>query len=181
MRTRDEILRDLYPDAESAGAAVLRYEQELERAADVLQKTHPLGPAVGIGLLRVGMATEDVCGELAALRSRVAALEAKLTRQTEPNQFRVMYRHQGIPEFWDFMVSMQSARKAIAYLKTNNPDHEVWIESRTVTEWTRVPEPTERREPSTDGREPCCDCGEDYPRADLINRGHVYCPKCRKD
>ncbi len=27
--------------------------------------------------------------------------------------------------------------------------------------------------------EPCCECGEDYPRADLVGGGHIYCPKCR--
>lgn len=28
--------------------------------------------------------------------------------------------------------------------------------------------------------EPCCECGADYPRADLI-RGEVVCPVCRGD
>lgn len=27
--------------------------------------------------------------------------------------------------------------------------------------------------------EPCCECGEEYPRADLVVRGEIYCPKCR--
>lgn len=27
--------------------------------------------------------------------------------------------------------------------------------------------------------EPCCECGEDYDRADLMVRGEVHCPKCR--
>lgn len=26
--------------------------------------------------------------------------------------------------------------------------------------------------------EPCCGCGEEYPRSDLLS-GHIYCPKCR--
>lgn len=26
--------------------------------------------------------------------------------------------------------------------------------------------------------EHCCECGEEYPRADLM-RGHVFCPNCR--
>lgn len=26
----------------------------------------------------------------------------------------------------------------------------------------------------------CCDCGEDYPRADLVIRDQIYCPKCRR-
>lgn len=26
---------------------------------------------------------------------------------------------------------------------------------------------------------PCCECGEDYPRADLVIRSEVFCPKCR--
>ncbi len=28
--------------------------------------------------------------------------------------------------------------------------------------------------------EPCCECSEDYPRADLAIRGEVFCAKCRK-
>src|SRR5262245_40196654 len=33
-----------------------------------------------------------------------------------------------------------------------------------------------------DGKvEPCCECGNDYPRADLVVRGDIYCPKCRPD
>ncbi len=28
--------------------------------------------------------------------------------------------------------------------------------------------------------EPCCECGENYPLADLILRGEIDCPKCRK-
>lgn len=28
--------------------------------------------------------------------------------------------------------------------------------------------------------EPCCECGEDYPRADLIIDSEIYCRKCRK-
>jgi hypothetical protein len=28
------------------------------------------------------------------------------------------------------------------------------------------------------GTESCCECGEDYPRADLILHGHIFCPKC---
>lgn len=27
---------------------------------------------------------------------------------------------------------------------------------------------------------PCCECGEDYPKADLM-RGNVFCKKCRKE
>jgi len=27
--------------------------------------------------------------------------------------------------------------------------------------------------------EPCCDCGEPYPRIDLHASGYIYCPKCR--
>lgn len=31
-----------------------------------------------------------------------------------------------------------------------------------------------------DGKfEPCCECGEDYPRADLILDSEIFCPKCR--
>lgn len=29
--------------------------------------------------------------------------------------------------------------------------------------------------------EPCCECGEPYPRADLWLDDHIYCPKCRKE
>lgn len=28
--------------------------------------------------------------------------------------------------------------------------------------------------------EPCCECGEPYPRADLIIDGEIYCSKCRE-
>lgn len=28
--------------------------------------------------------------------------------------------------------------------------------------------------------EPCCACGNQYPRADLQFRGEIYCPGCRK-
>lgn len=28
--------------------------------------------------------------------------------------------------------------------------------------------------------EPCCECGEDYLRADLHFGGHIFCPKCRE-
>lgn len=27
--------------------------------------------------------------------------------------------------------------------------------------------------------ESCCECGESYPRIDLTEDGHIYCPKCR--
>jgi hypothetical protein len=27
--------------------------------------------------------------------------------------------------------------------------------------------------------EPCCECGEEYPRADLVIGGEIYCAKCR--
>lgn len=27
--------------------------------------------------------------------------------------------------------------------------------------------------------EPCCECGEEYPRIDLIQNRQVYCKKCR--
>ncbi len=27
--------------------------------------------------------------------------------------------------------------------------------------------------------EPCCECGESYPRADLHFHDHIYCEKCR--
>ena len=27
--------------------------------------------------------------------------------------------------------------------------------------------------------EPCCECGESYPRADLL-AGHIYCSTCRR-
>lgn len=27
--------------------------------------------------------------------------------------------------------------------------------------------------------EPCCECGDDYPRRDLIVDGEIFCPKCR--
>lgn len=27
--------------------------------------------------------------------------------------------------------------------------------------------------------EPCCECGEDYPRVDLHFGREIYCPKCR--
>lgn len=27
--------------------------------------------------------------------------------------------------------------------------------------------------------EPCCECGEDYPRANLILRGEIFCPACQ--
>lgn len=42
-----------------------------------------------------------------------------------------------------------------------------------------------RREPDPDEAryagqfEPCCDCGEDYPQADLKLRGEILCEKCR--
>lgn len=29
------------------------------------------------------------------------------------------------------------------------------------------------------GEEPCCECGDPYPRADLVVRGEIYCAKCR--
>lgn len=29
--------------------------------------------------------------------------------------------------------------------------------------------------------EPCCECGESYPAADLHLRDHVFCEKCRKE
>lgn len=28
--------------------------------------------------------------------------------------------------------------------------------------------------------EPCCDCGENYPRVDLHFGGEIYCPECRQ-
>lgn len=28
--------------------------------------------------------------------------------------------------------------------------------------------------------EPCCECGAEYPRRDLMEDGEVFCPKCRK-
>ena len=28
--------------------------------------------------------------------------------------------------------------------------------------------------------EPCCECGNDYPRGDLMIGGEIYCPVCRK-
>ncbi len=27
--------------------------------------------------------------------------------------------------------------------------------------------------------EPCCECGNEYPRADLLRDGEIYCPPCR--
>lgn len=27
--------------------------------------------------------------------------------------------------------------------------------------------------------QPCCGCCEEYPRADLVLRGEIYCPACR--
>lgn len=27
---------------------------------------------------------------------------------------------------------------------------------------------------------PCCECGEDYPRGDLVIDMSIYCPKCRE-
>ena len=35
------------------------------------------------------------------------------------------------------------------------------------------------RENLTGRTEPCCECGGDYPRADLVVRGQIYCAKCR--
>lgn len=32
---------------------------------------------------------------------------------------------------------------------------------------------------ATGETEPCCECGNDYPRADLI-RGEIFCKPCRK-
>lgn len=32
-----------------------------------------------------------------------------------------------------------------------------------------------------EGVEPCCECGNEYPRRDLIVDGEVYCPTCRKE
>ena len=29
------------------------------------------------------------------------------------------------------------------------------------------------------GEEPCCECGDPYPRTDLVVRGEIYCAKCR--
>ena len=75
--------RDIYPTHEEALAGLEKYESELDRAADILQKTHPMGYVVGIGLLRVATATKDVCDELAALRERVKRLERAI-RQARP-------------------------------------------------------------------------------------------------
>lgn len=30
------------------------------------------------------------------------------------------------------------------------------------------------------GSEPCCECGSDYPKADLIIDSEIYCAKCRE-
>ena len=30
-----------------------------------------------------------------------------------------------------------------------------------------------------DQMEPCCECGAEYPRADLHFHDEIYCPKCR--
>jgi hypothetical protein len=35
-----------------------------------------------------------------------------------------------------------------------------------------------RRPENVGGTEPCCECGDDYPRADLM-AGEIYCPACR--
>lgn len=31
-----------------------------------------------------------------------------------------------------------------------------------------------------EGTEYCCECGADYPRAELVRDGEIYCPKCRE-
>lgn len=45
----------------------------------------------------------------------------------------------------------------------------------------RTPEWVEKASKRYEGQtEPCCECGEDYPKADLIFRSEIYCPKCRE-
>lgn len=36
------------------------------------------------------------------------------------------------------------------------------------------------KENLTGKMEPCCECGEDYPRADLVLRREIYCARCRE-
>lgn len=45
----------------------------------------------------------------------------------------------------------------------------------------RTPEWTEKASKRYEGQtEPCCECGKDYPRADLALLGKIYCAACRE-
>lgn len=50
---------------------------------------------------------------------------------------------------------------------------------RVMTGEVKMPEPQTKAASDTSGLENCCECGEQYPRSELIEGGHVFCAKCR--
>ena len=57
---------------------------------------------------------------------------------------------------------------------------EIWFAFSTSGKEGRTTEFEEATKWRLEGQtEPCCECGQDYPRADLHFRGDVYCPTCR--
>lgn len=58
---------------------------------------------------------------------------------------------------------------------------EVWFGFSNSGREGRTPEFEAATRWRLQGRtEPCCECGDDYPRADLHFHGEIYCPKCRR-
>ena len=59
---------------------------------------------------------------------------------------------------------------------------EIWFAFSQEGKSGRAPEFEAATSWRLDGQvEPCCECLEDYPRAELHFHGHIYCKKCRDE
>ena len=69
------VVQRLYPTLEEAWQRIADLTDELERAADALQKLHPICQVKGIGILEVGLAAEQCADQAEMIAKGEAAFE----------------------------------------------------------------------------------------------------------
>lgn len=88
-------------------------------------------------------------------------------------------------ESLDFAIYLEAARRKIVEQDAEIADLRAKLAAiqkamgHPATKTLTVGELKMARKARQPRSEPCCECGADYPHADLI-AGHIYCSKCRR-